>query len=293
MFPAARVGDNHTCPCVTPGTPPVPHVGGPVIPPCSTNVQTNNQPQARGTDKLTCVGPPNFIVTGSATVLVNNLPAARQTSKTMHPPPGSIVVGSPNVLVGGPDIGVTLGNPAAGQQACGAAAAGRASHSTQQTYGNCAIESSRQIINRANGSNVSEEALLNSAISSGHANSSTVTSVRGGQSASDTAAVLTANGVPVTTQTQNMANIQQAVAEGRGVITGHDVSVLWGPGNTGGHAVTVTGIEYGPDGRPRTVIVNDTGRLPANGNCSVRYNATTFENSLDNDSLVVTNSRVW
>jgi len=28
--PAARIGDQHECPKVTPGTPPVPHVGGAV-----------------------------------------------------------------------------------------------------------------------------------------------------------------------------------------------------------------------------------------------------------------------
>ena len=27
--PAARLGDMHTCPMQTPGTPPIPHVGGP------------------------------------------------------------------------------------------------------------------------------------------------------------------------------------------------------------------------------------------------------------------------
>ena len=29
--PAARVMDMHTCPMQTPGTPPIPHVGGPII----------------------------------------------------------------------------------------------------------------------------------------------------------------------------------------------------------------------------------------------------------------------
>jgi len=32
-MPAARAGDMHMCPMVTPGTPPIPHVGGPVLPP--------------------------------------------------------------------------------------------------------------------------------------------------------------------------------------------------------------------------------------------------------------------
>ena len=29
MPPAARIGDMHVCPMVTPGVPPIPHVGGP------------------------------------------------------------------------------------------------------------------------------------------------------------------------------------------------------------------------------------------------------------------------
>ncbi len=32
--PAARVTDMHVCPMMTPGLPPVPHVGGPLLPPC-------------------------------------------------------------------------------------------------------------------------------------------------------------------------------------------------------------------------------------------------------------------
>jgi len=28
---AARIGDMHVCPMVTPGVPPIPHVGGPVV----------------------------------------------------------------------------------------------------------------------------------------------------------------------------------------------------------------------------------------------------------------------
>ena len=31
--PAARVSDMHVCPMVTPAVPPIPHVGGPILPP--------------------------------------------------------------------------------------------------------------------------------------------------------------------------------------------------------------------------------------------------------------------
>lgn len=94
--PAARVTDLHTCPLVSPG--PVPHVGGPILPTCSINVLTGGLPQARVTDKALCVGPVDMIVKGSASVLVNNLPAARIGDTTTHG--GVIVTGCPTVLIG-------------------------------------------------------------------------------------------------------------------------------------------------------------------------------------------------
>lgn len=96
--PAARIGDMHTCPMVTPGTPPIPHVGGPIIPPCAITVLTVGIPQARITDMCVCVGPPDSIAMGSPTVLVNNLMAARMGDPTTHG--GVIVVGAPTVLIG-------------------------------------------------------------------------------------------------------------------------------------------------------------------------------------------------
>ncbi|PWR22338.1 PAAR domain-containing protein [Zavarzinia compransoris] len=98
-MPASRVGDMHVCPMVTPGTPPIPHVGGPILPPCAVTVITVAMPQARVTDMCLCVGPPDVIVKGSMTVLVNNLPAARIGDMTVHG--GTIVVGAPTVLIGG------------------------------------------------------------------------------------------------------------------------------------------------------------------------------------------------
>lgn len=97
-FPAARITDMHSCPMVTPGLPPIPHVGGPIIGPCSPNVLTGNLPQARVTDKCLCVGPPDVIVKGAFSVLVNGLPAARVTDMTVHG--GLITKGLPTVLIG-------------------------------------------------------------------------------------------------------------------------------------------------------------------------------------------------
>ena len=96
MPPAARVTDMHTCPMVT-GV--VPHVGGPILPPCMPTVLIGGLPAARVTDMATCVGPPDTIVKGSATVLIGNLPAARIGDNTAHG--GVIILGCPTVMIGG------------------------------------------------------------------------------------------------------------------------------------------------------------------------------------------------
>ena len=97
-MPAARIGDMHVCPMVTPGIPPIPHVGGPILPPCAVTVLTGKIPQARVTDMAVCVGPPDIIVKGSMGVMVCKLPAARIADLTAHG--GTIVVGLPTVLIG-------------------------------------------------------------------------------------------------------------------------------------------------------------------------------------------------
>ena len=97
MMPAARVGDMHTCPMVSPG--PVPHVGGPIVPPGCPTVLIGGMPAARVGDMATCVGPPDTIAKGSATVMIGNMPAARLGDSTAHG--GVIVVGCPAVLIGG------------------------------------------------------------------------------------------------------------------------------------------------------------------------------------------------
>jgi uncharacterized Zn-binding protein involved in type VI secretion len=89
----------HVCPLATPGVPPVPHVGGPILPPGAVNVFICNLPAARMTDMCTCVGPPDTIIKGSVTVLICNLPAARLGDPTVHG--GTIVAGAPSVLIGG------------------------------------------------------------------------------------------------------------------------------------------------------------------------------------------------
>ncbi len=99
MPPAARVGDLHSCPMVTPGVPPVPHVGGPLLPPGTPTVLIGGMPAAVMGGMATCVGPPDSIVRGSGTVLIGNMPAARIGDTTAHG--GVIVAGLPTVMIGG------------------------------------------------------------------------------------------------------------------------------------------------------------------------------------------------
>jgi uncharacterized Zn-binding protein involved in type VI secretion len=94
-MPAARIGDVHVCPMVTVL---VPHVGGPILPPCCPTVLTGSMPQARVGDMAVCVGPPDVIAMGSFTVLVGGQPAARIGDLTAHG--GTIVLGLPTVLIG-------------------------------------------------------------------------------------------------------------------------------------------------------------------------------------------------
>ncbi|URM36043.1 PAAR domain-containing protein [Flavobacterium anhuiense] len=99
MPPAARLTDFHQCPMVTPGVPPVPHVGGPIVGPCTPTVLIGGLPAAKVGDTLVCVGPPDSIIKGSATVMICGMPAARMGDTTAHG--GSIMLGAFNVMIGG------------------------------------------------------------------------------------------------------------------------------------------------------------------------------------------------
>jgi uncharacterized Zn-binding protein involved in type VI secretion len=97
-MPAARITDMHVCPMVTPGVPPIPHVGGPILPPGGVTVLIGSLPAARMGDMALCVGPPDVIVLASFTVLTMSQPQARIGDMTAHG--GAIVMGLPTVLVG-------------------------------------------------------------------------------------------------------------------------------------------------------------------------------------------------
>ena len=98
-MPAARITDLHVCPMITPGLPPIPHVGGPITGPGAPTVLIGNMPAAVMGDMAVCVGPPDSIIKGSATVMIGGKPAVRMGDTTAHG--GNIAIGYPTVLIGG------------------------------------------------------------------------------------------------------------------------------------------------------------------------------------------------
>ncbi|MEZ6138324.1 MAG: PAAR domain-containing protein [Pirellulaceae bacterium] len=284
---AARLGDLHICPMVT-GI--VPHVGGPIAA-GFPQVMIGGMPAARQSDMVTCVGPPDSIMMGSLSVKIGGMAAARFMDPTVHG--GMITIGCPTVIIG--DVGkgrplTVLGNPAAGMDACNAAAGGRDSGSTQQSYQNCGVESVRQIINQVTGESVDEDTLLDEAMDANDADREATRADSGGTSPASREDILARHGVDSSQQDATLENILNAVGTGRGVITSHDVSVLWGPGNSGGHAILVTGVEFDEHGQPETFITNDTGT----GTCGARYPADVFMASLRPGRPVnVTDEPIW
>lgn len=96
---AARITDMHVCPMQTPGLPPIPHVGGPIVGPGAPTVLIGKLPASVVGDTCVCVGPPDTVVKGSATVMICGKPAVRMGDTTAHG--GNIVIGAPNVMIGG------------------------------------------------------------------------------------------------------------------------------------------------------------------------------------------------
>ena len=93
--PIATQGSMHVCPMCT-GT--TPHVGGPIMGPCTPNILVNGKPAAIMGDMCTCVGPPDVIAQGAPNVFFNGVPVACQGDLTAHG--GVITVGEPNIIIG-------------------------------------------------------------------------------------------------------------------------------------------------------------------------------------------------
>jgi hypothetical protein len=234
-------------------------------------------------DNAVCTGPPDAIAKGAFPVPISGKPAARMTDTTVHG--GVIVSGCPTVLIG---LAGTAGNVRVGTMMCNAAAGGRTSGTTGQSYNNCGVESSRQVINQANNSNITENQLLQTAIDNGWAGGtpgSAPVFENGGTSAAGRMSILGNSGVASTVQPSNLNNMGLALSQGKGVIANVDAHYLWmqpdgsslAPKGSG-HAITVTGIEYNDNGDVTHVIINDTGV----GECGQRVPVNDWNEAVNN-----------
>jgi uncharacterized Zn-binding protein involved in type VI secretion len=253
-------------------------------------IETNGDTQRRCGDRCICGGAPTQVIErGAATVLVAGEYAARILAPTRHG--GMLLVGSPNVVIGGPD-GAGLRRPPHAR--CNAMAAGRKSGSRKQSYNNCGIESSRYLIEQKTGKRLQEDQLLYETLAHADAN---VTDKDGGPPGGTTPSsqvrILARHGIEAGEKPQTVDGIASDVQAGRGVIAGVWGDRLWGgpqQAQKGGHAVVVTGVEYDEQGKPAVFVLQDSG----SGSCSRRVPADQFEQMLIRENpAVVTKEPVW
>jgi uncharacterized Zn-binding protein involved in type VI secretion len=279
---AARDDDPSQCP----------HSGFRLQTIATRGVNINSCTAAKTLDASGCAG--RFIVTGSGTVRINSQPAARAHDYTTD---GAIVLGSSNVMIGGPRAGATAGSVAAQKQACQNAASSRSSGSTGQSYGNCGLESWRNVINKRRAERslppVTEDELMKKATGMGLAGNDPVNKPwsYGATSASGRTKILKEYGLETQTAPQSIESIRDAVEGGRAV------SMSFTPYHWGGnvtkdwlHEVAVTGIEYDANGKIAAFIVNDTGL----GVCADRISIADMKRNLRTDlHMTVSKDRVW
>jgi|TARA_B110000305_G_C19303252_1_gene570205 uncharacterized Zn-binding protein involved in type VI secretion len=99
-MPVAGIASFHMCPMLTPGVPPIPHVGGPVAAPSCPTALFGKKPAVGMGSTAVCVGPPDSVVKGSATVMAGKKPVSRIMDSCAH---GGMIMapGCPTVLIGG------------------------------------------------------------------------------------------------------------------------------------------------------------------------------------------------
>ena len=319
--PAARFGDKIACatPQATPAALPHAPTGSPIVGTCALAVEIGGKGKraARMGDFSLCPSPvpvPNNIMRGAFPVPIEQMPAARMTDSGTAPHVGMIIPPCcPTVLIG---LAGTTGNVVAGTAACQALSNGRTSGTQNQSYNNCGIESSRQLINHSTPANVSEDALMQTAKNTPSINTGGGIGASGGANLfaeggtvpSQQASLLTNSGVPssVVPAPATGATVSQfelPLSQGKGVLSGGDVSGMpprMGYTGGGGHAVTVTGLDYDDAGNVTNVHYNDT-----NGMCGSTMTTAEFQNFMNAESnsfiangwtpfgTVVTNNPVW
>lgn len=284
---AARMNDPQICDAHGPA----------LLPDGALTVRVNRQPTVRVGDLFACGGCPNRVATGAATVTFGGEFAARLTDTTDHG--GRIVLGSGNVVIGGP---AGMGCVGAGRSTCQAMAAGRASGETHQGYGNCVLESARQIVRRATASEITEDEMLQHSITHGYCvNAPNTPKLHGGSWPPSTIQNLNSLGVPAESMPlsgpSDLGTVKRAVQERRGAIAFVDEGRFRDPpGEVSYHGVLITGVELDKNGNVTAVFINDTGT----GECAAKIPADRFLAAMNGwaapgppGPLVVTKQPIW
>jgi uncharacterized Zn-binding protein involved in type VI secretion len=155
----------------------------------------------------------------------------------------------------------------------------------RQSWYNCGPQSCQQIVRSATGKNIAEMEMEQIAVNTG------VYSRARGTVAGGEAAILKAAGVPAHAEPCAPQNIQRALDQRKGVVSGHNTDLLWSDpsvrGNT--HAVHTTGLVRDANGKVTHYVINDTGT----GEAGKLIPAKQYEGSLDGGPIVVTDGSIW
>jgi uncharacterized Zn-binding protein involved in type VI secretion len=262
------------------------------LPDGALSVRVNSLPTVRVGDAFKCGGCANRVQTGASTVTFGGEFAARVTDKSDHG--GRIVIGSANVVIGGP---MGMGCIGAGKSTCQAMAAGRKSGRTKQSYGNCMPESLRQLIRRATGKMVTEDEVLGYGLAKGLSDDNPGKPNRHGATSPQDAILLlqhfgvAAENVPAS-GSPTLNDIKRTIADRKGVVTTLHTKDYWPGSRHDYHAVVVTGVELDSDGNVIAVFINDTGV----GECGMKVPANKFAAAIKSGGdqpLVVTKGNIW
>jgi uncharacterized Zn-binding protein involved in type VI secretion len=278
---AARMNDPQACDAHGPAP----------LPDGAPSVRINGLPAVRAGDAFRCGGCANRMKTGASTVTFGGEFAARKTDTSDHG--GRVVVGSGNVVIGGP---TGMGCVGAGKSTCQAMAAGRKSLAVHQSHGNCMPESLRQIIRRATAREVTEDEVLAYGLTNRLSADAPGQRHHGGTTPQAAVALLQGFGVAAenvpSSGAPTVADIKQAIADRKGVVVTLHTKDYWPDGGGGYHAVAVTGVEVDADGHVTAVFINDTGL----GECGLKVPAAKLAASIKSGGdqpLVVTKGAIW
>ena len=167
----------------------------------------------------------------------------------------------------------------------------------QQSYQNCGLQSSRQLIEQAKGQRLAKSELefLEDAIETCGANKEEPHPAEsGGSNAAQRKCVMAQYGVASSVQDASVEAVEKALREGKGVVMSGDMEVLWAnlglPEQSGRHAVVLTHADFDENGELVAVYVNDTGV-----NQRYQLSRDELEDALDSGSgqLNVTDEPIW